>query len=176
MADDSLQPAILVIFGITGDLAQRYLLPALYHLIKNGLLNNQTRLVGVTRGDTTTAELFKKIEQSIEELEGECDGAALKTIQAQAEMFKMDLDDPAFYDALLKRLNQIEKDEGVCMNRLYYLSIPPSSYGSVVRLLGKRGLSTSCQHNRAATRLLVEKPFGYDVASAKQLVDITAKA
>ncbi len=170
-----LEPTIIVIFGITGDLSQRYLLPSLYHLIKDGLLNKQTVIIGVTRGNTTTEELFEKVELCVNEIDKVCDPDVLNTMHKRTSMIQMDLADPSAYDSLLKKLNAIEDEQGVCMNRLYYLSIPPKAYSPVVQLLGERGLNTSCQHGEAATRLLVEKPFGYDLTSAEELIKETAK-
>jgi glucose-6-phosphate 1-dehydrogenase len=170
-----LEPAILVIFGITGDLSQRYLLPALYHLVKDGLLHEQTEIIGITRGDTSIEELFEKVELCVNEVDKVCDPAALKAMHDRTSMFKMDLDDPDGYSALLQRLNGIEEDKGMCLNRLYYLSIPPQAYLPVVRLMGERGLNQSCQHGKAESRLLVEKPFGFDLKSAEELIAETAK-
>lgn len=171
----NLEPAIIIIFGITGDLAQRYLLPSLYHLMKDGLLPEPTQIIGVTRGTVSTQQLFEKVELCVNEIDNVCDPAALKAMHERTTMFQMDLDDPEAYDALLNKLNSLEEKKGVCMNRLYYLSIPPQAYLPVIRLLGERGLNASCQHGRAATRLLVEKPFGFDLDSAKKLIDETSK-
>lgn len=168
--DVELEPAIIVIFGITGDLSQRYLLPSLYHLFKDGLLPDKTRVVGVTRGTTTTEELFQKVELCVNEVDKVCDPVALKAMHDHTSMFQMDLDEPASYDALHQHLNQVEDQQGVCLNRLYYLSIPPKAYQGVIQLMGQHGLNGSCQHGQGATRLLVEKPFGYDLASAQALV------
>ncbi|HZL08103.1 MAG TPA: glucose-6-phosphate dehydrogenase [Candidatus Dormibacteraeota bacterium] len=169
-----MEPTIIVIFGITGDLAQRYLLPALYHLIKDGLLDEQTEIVGVTRGTTTAEQLFEKVELCVNEIDKVCDPDALKAMHDKTTMFQMDLDDPAGYDRLLAKLNAMEEQKGLCMNRLYYLSIPPQAYLQVIRLMGQQGLNTSCQHGKAVTRLLVEKPFGFDLKSARELIDETA--
>jgi glucose-6-phosphate 1-dehydrogenase len=174
--DPKPEPTILVIFGITGDLAGRYLLPAIYHLFKDGLLPEQTEIVGITRGTTTTEELFERVEVCVNEVDKVCDPEALAQMQQHTSMFQMDLDDPAAYDKLLQRLNAVEDQKGLCLNRLYYLSIPPAAYHGVVRLLGERGLSDSCQHNKAQTRLLVEKPFGYDLKSAEKLIAETAES
>jgi glucose-6-phosphate 1-dehydrogenase len=159
-----LEPAIITIFGITGDLSQRYLLPALHQLFKEGLLDEKTRVVGVTRGDTTAEQLFEK-----------ADFEASPAMRERTSMFKMNLDDPAGYTALLQKLNAIEDEEGVCMNRIYYLSIPPQAYSPVIELMGEQGLNQSCQHGTAMTRLLVEKPFGYDLASAEALIAETGR-
>lgn len=171
-----LEPAVIIIFGITGDLSQRYLLPSLYHLMKDGLLHKQTEIIGVTRGTLTAEKLFEQVELCVNETDNVCDPAALKAMHDHTTMFQMDLDDPASYDALLAKLNSLEEQKGLCMNRLYYLSIPPQAYPPVVRLLGKRGLNASCPHGKAHSRLLVEKPFGFDLDSARKLIDETAAA
>ena len=171
----SLEPAIIVIFGITGDLSQRYLLPSLYHLIKDGLLHEKTEILGITRGNTTSQELFERVELCVNEIDKICDPAALKAMHDHTTMFQMDLNDPSSYSALAEKLNSVEQANGICMNRLYYLSIPPSAYKPVVKLMGEARLNESCQHNQAATRLLVEKPFGFDLSSAQDLITQTSQ-
>jgi glucose-6-phosphate 1-dehydrogenase len=171
----ALEPAIIVIFGITGDLAKRYLLPALYHLFKDGLLHSETQIVGISRQSLTAEILLNQVEVCVNEIDKVCDPTALNQLRKALSMFQMDPVDAPAYSRLLERLNAIEADKGMCMNRLYYLSIPPQIYGPVVRLMGKTGLNTSCPHGVAKTRLLVEKPFGYDEASAIALIGDTAK-
>lgn len=170
----TLQPAIIVIFGITGDLAQKKLLPALYHLFKGNLLHEKTIILGVSRRAVTAEELLDKVELCVNEIDKVCDPAALARVRQQLRMHQMNLTDGADYHKLHDLLDHLETEHGVCMNRLYYLSIPPQTYGPIVKHLGKSGLNTSCMHGRAMTRLLVEKPFGYDLASAHQLIDTTA--
>jgi glucose-6-phosphate 1-dehydrogenase len=88
-------------------------------------------------------------------------------------LFQFDPATAEDYPRLLERLNAIEDKQGVCMNRLYYLSIPPELFNQAVHNIGEAGLNTSCQHGNAATRLLVEKPFGSDLNSAKSLIEKT---
>lgn len=168
--DPQLEPAIIVIFGITGDLSRRYLLPSLYHLIKDGLLDEKTEIVGVTRGNLTAKGLFDEVSLCNNEDNAVCDPEALKTMHANTTMFQMDLTNSHDYELLHQKLDEIEAKNGVCMNRLYYLSIPPQVYMPVIRLLGEQELNTSCQHGKAMTRLLVEKPFGFNLQSAKDLI------
>jgi len=171
----ALEPAILVIFGITGDLSKRYLLPSLYHLVKEDLLHEKTEIIGVTRGDMQLDELLATIELCVNEVDGICDPVAVKKLKQRLTLRKMDLTDPKEYDLLLEDLNKIEAKHGVCMNRLYYLSIPPNVAQPIINFLGSRKLNKSCQHNVANTRLLAEKPFGYDLSSARDLIEATAK-
>ncbi len=170
-----LEPAIIVIFGITGDLSKRYLLPSLYYLIKSGLLNEKTQILGITRSETTTEELFSRVDLAGPNSDDPTDEVAAQNIRNRTTMIKMDLNDSAAYGAMLQKLNEIEEANGVCMNRLYYLSIPPKAYLPVVGLLGTNGLNASCQHGNASTRLLIEKPFGYDLASAEALINETSQ-
>lgn len=169
------EPAIIVIFGITGDLAQRKLLPALYHLLKDDLLDEHTVILGITRRAVTAEELLGQVELCVNEVDNVCDPIGLEKVHKALRMHQMSLVDGDEYDELLKLLNDIETEQGVCMSRLYYLSIPPQMFEPIVKNLGAHGLNKSCQHGSADTRLLVEKPFGYDLASAKDLIQETGE-
>lgn len=168
-------PSIIVIFGITGDLAQRKLLPALYHLFKDDLLDPRTVILGITRREVSAEELLGKVELCVNEIDKVCDPSTLKKVHDALRMHQMSQVDPAEYRELYQLLNDIEAEKGVCMNRLYYLSIPPQMFEPIVRNLGQQGLNHSCQHGSAATRLLVEKPFGYDLVSARDLIQETGE-
>ena len=139
----SLEPAIIVIFGITGDLSQRYLLPSLYHLFQEHLLHENTRIVGLTRQALTADELFGKVELCINEVDNTCDPVAMKTMRDRTQLVQFDPMVSDDYGKLLAQLNQIEEAEGMCMNRLYYLSIPPQVFETMVNNLGVAGLNTS---------------------------------
>lgn len=168
-------PSIIVIFGITGDLSQRKLLPALYHLFKDDLLDPRTVILGITRRDVSAEELLGQVELCVNEIDNVCDPVGLKKVQGALRMHQMSQTDPAEYRELYELLNSIEAEKGVCMHRLYYLSIPPQMFEPIVRNLGQQGLNKSCRHGTADTRLLVEKPFGYDVASARDLIAETGE-
>jgi glucose-6-phosphate 1-dehydrogenase len=168
-------PAIIVIFGITGDLSRRYLLPSLYHLFKDNLLDDKTEIVGVSRRELDVDALLQSVEEAITNQEGECNQTVMERIQRHLHPFMLDMDSPEGYAGLLEKLNTIEAEQSVCMDRLYYLSIPPEAYGDVIGRMAEAGLNQSCQHDKASTRLLVEKPFGHDLASAEELVKITSQ-
>lgn len=165
------EPAIIVIFGVTGDLVKRKLLPALYNLIKNNYLNPNTVIVGATRQNINLDELIDRLASGQTALGKD----ALKSIKKHLQVKTMNVTKGSDYKKLLATLNEIEESRGMCMNRLYYLSIPPQVFGPIVNFLGEYGLNDSCQHGVAQTRLLVEKPFGYNLASAKELIEATAK-
>jgi glucose-6-phosphate 1-dehydrogenase len=171
-----LEPAIIVIFGITGDLSKRYLLPALYQLFRNNLLPEQTEIVGISRRLLDIDEVFDDLQHHLQE-DGETpDQATLQRMRDKSRPYQLDMDDPAAYAHLRESLNTIEDAHGLCMNRLYYLSIPPTAYSSTIRLMGQAGLNENCQHGQATARLLLEKPLGSDLASAEALINTIAEA
>jgi glucose-6-phosphate 1-dehydrogenase len=144
-----MKPTIIVLVGITGDLAKRKLLPAINGLKEKGMLPEQFKLVGVTRRD-------------------------------DPELFKMDLDNIEDYQRLKEHLESIEKEWGIhstdstgspqassgqAAQRLFYLSVAPTVSLRIIRLLGESGLAAVSD-----TKLLLEKPFGLDLASAKEFI------
>ncbi len=165
-----LEPTILIIFGVTGDLAKRKLLPALYRLVKDNLLHEFTEVIGVTRSEVSREDFFANIELCINEVDGVCDMKAVQILKSKFHLRQMDVVSGEAYDELLKDLNVIEDRYGMCMNRLYYLSVPPNVSEPIITFLGMHGLNKSCKHNEADTRLLTEKPFGYDLVSAQELM------
>ncbi|MFI5270481.1 MAG: glucose-6-phosphate dehydrogenase [Candidatus Saccharimonadales bacterium] len=172
--DKALEPTILVIFGITGDLSSRYLLPALFHLIKDGMIHKETVILGVTRSSKTISEVFENVSFCGRDDHSVCDPEALERMKKHTQMYQMDLDKSDDYAKLHARLDELENERGFCMNRIYYLSIPPLAYAPVIQHLGENKLNESCSHNVAKTRLLVEKPFGFDLESAEKLIKETS--
>ena len=169
------QPAIIVIFGITGDLSRRKLLPALYHLLKEDLLHEKTVILGLTRRSITADDVLAQTELCINEQDGICDPAVVKKVRERLKVVQLDVDKDEAYVELSKILDNIEEENKLCMNRLYYLSVPPQATKPIVELLGNHGLNKSCRHGTGSTRLLIEKPFGYDLASAQDLINILKK-
>lgn len=148
------KPTILVIIGITGDLSKRKLLPAIEAIAKKGKIPEQFKIVGVTRqSDINLDDLL--INTSNKEY-----------LRSNIELFQMDLNDVKEYERLGNRLEQIEKEFGSSAQYLFYLSVPPVSSKSIIGLIGESGLA-----KRDGTKLLLEKPFGTDLESAKDLVD-----
>ncbi len=161
-----LPPGSLVIFGITGDLAQRKLLPALYHLAAYKMLPDTFRIIGVTRQDVTAEDILLKLSQFVPNIDVE----VATWLAARLHIFKMDLLSTNDYVALRSHLDDLEVKTGVCMQRLFYLAIPAQTYAPVIEQLGLAGLNTACPHGTGESRLLIEKPFGYDLQSAEELI------
>lgn len=172
---ESLEPAILVIFGITGDLAKRKLLPAIYHLLKDDLLHPNTQIIGLSRRHINKTDILKEVEVCILEEDSVCDPRVLHNFQSRLSMVQLDPVEPDHYKQLQDKLNEIEAEQGMCMNRLFYLAIPPQVYGPVIRNMGTNHLQDGCPHNKGESRILVEKPFGYDLVSAGHLINETTE-
>jgi glucose-6-phosphate 1-dehydrogenase len=171
MPNEPLPATILVIFGITGDLAHRKLLPALYYLAENNLLPLHSKIVGITRHGASVDDLIDSIRTTVTEAGDSCKDEVLEELRNRFEIVTMGLVEPEGYIALKKRLNDIENEVGTCMSRLYYLAIPSQAYEPVIQQLGQNGLNEGCQHGVDNARLLIEKPFGYDLASAEELIN-----
>jgi len=167
------QPLVLAIFGITGDLAQRKLLPALYHLKKADELPEQLKIVGISRRDVTLEDVYKELPQFVHE--PDYDPAIQQYLQEHTEMRQMDLVNRADYESLLVRLEEIERDFEAGGSRLYYLSIPSQAFTPIIRLLGETGHNAPLKDSSDAPRLLIEKPFGYDLASARELIGVLSE-
>ena len=169
------EPTIFVIFGVTGNLARKKLLPALYHLIKDELLHEHTEIIGISRHNLKADDILKDVELCVLEADKTCDPAVIAAFKKRLRLIRLDPVKAEDYDALLTTLNKIEDEHGMCMNRLFYLSIPPQVYEPVIENLGAQRLNEGCPHHKGQSRLLVEKPFGYDLASAKELIKGTAE-
>lgn len=168
---NALQPAILSIFGITGDLARRKLLPGLYRLAAANLLPEPFHIIGITRQQLEKTEVLTLIRAAVEASGDTCRQDVLEMLDDRLEIVTMDLLTTSDYRQLGERLNAIESKAGVCMNRLFYLAIPAQTFMPLVQQLAASGLNKPCAHGTGESRLLIEKPFGYDLASAQELID-----
>lgn len=175
MNPNILENSILVIFGISGDLSRRKILPAIYHLIKDHMIPEKTVIIGTSRKDTSLDQLMKDVELCVLEDSKVCDQEVLSKFKNMLSIIKFDPNDMNQYLLLKKRFNDIEEQNKECFNRLYYLSVPPGSVEPIIKKLGLSGLNRACKHGLGKSRLLVEKPFGNDLNSAKYLIKETSK-
>lgn len=170
-----IQPFILVIFGITGDLAKRKVLPAIYHLLKGSYLPKETIIVGSSRQNVTIDQLFEEIKSSVLQSDKDCDLDVLNNFKSKLRIIQFNPINSSDYHKLHHVLSAVEKSYNLPMNKLFYLSIPPEVYPAIIKNLGK---FYNFQHNNTSlstVRLLVEKPFGYDLSSAKELIQTTSQ-
>jgi glucose-6-phosphate 1-dehydrogenase len=163
-------PCVVVIFGASGDLTKRKLLPALYHLEQSGLLPKEISVVGVARrplGDSFAADMK----------EGVVSGGGVDDHDPKLDPFigkicyhAMNFDDDAGYDGLKQLLAGIDEKAGTKGNRLFYLATAPEYFADIINSLGKHGMSKPAG-GAAWVRTIIEKPFGHDLASARALND-----
>ena len=145
-------PTVLIIFGISGDLAKRKLLPALAQIASAGILPEQFKILGLSRRDFSKDEILSGVESDF--------------LNQVTEVIKLDLDNPQAYLELKNKLQEIEKVFGQPAQYLFYFSVPPEAARAIVGHLGVAGFN-----NRANVKLLLEKPFGTDLSSAEALIN-----
>lgn len=151
---------VLIIFGASGDLTKRKLIPALYNLHKQNLLPDKFAVLGASRSSFTDDEFRTKIEEFLPANE------SVDTFKKMLFYQQVFTNVPADFVPLKNRIQEISSDLQIEKNYIFYLSTPPSLYEIIPRLLWKNGLSKSKKYFR---RLIVEKPFGTDLLSAKKL-------
>jgi glucose-6-phosphate 1-dehydrogenase len=157
-------PTTLVIFGASGDLTRRKLLPAIYHLARNHRLPPRFAVIGVGRTQMDDDSFRTQFTDSLKEFANVGAGDEVATSLAQRIYYVAgELGDPGLYQRIKGRLDEIDGAEGV----LHYLAIPPGVYQTVIEQLGKAGLSTA--DAPGWRRVIIEKPFGTDLASARAL-------
>ena len=160
------EPTIIVIFGASGDLTKRKLLPALFHLEQNGLLPEDFAIVGVARrplGD----EFAKDMRAGILEFGGVQEGdAKLEGFMKNVHYYAMNFDDASGYEGLKSELDKIAQASNIGGNRLFYLATAPEYFTEIIENLGAKGLS---KPQKGVVRAVIEKPFGHDLESAKEL-------
>jgi glucose-6-phosphate 1-dehydrogenase len=159
-------PCTVVIFGAGGDLTQRLLVPALYNLSCWGLLPDQLAIIGIGR-TLRGADVFRDevAEAAKKFTHGSIDPKALQPITRNVDQMAGDVRDKATYAALRERLDKLAPTVG--RNVLFYLAIAPQFFGEIVQQLGAAGLLR--EDEGAWRRVIIEKPFGHDLASARAL-------
>jgi glucose-6-phosphate 1-dehydrogenase len=160
-------PTNLVIFGATGDLAQRKLLPAIYNLASDGALPERFNLVGVSRTEMSSAEFRSLATDAVRRFSRRnADDAVLEELFANARYVAGTFDEESVYDALQSALDRFDADVNQRLNRCFYLSTAPQFFPLIVEKLGEQGLS---HLDGAEVRVIIEKPFGSTLAEAKDL-------
>ena len=162
-------PCQVVIFGATGDLAHRKILPALYNLRRAGLLPPESGVVAFARRPYSDDDFRSEMRASVEEhSRNPLERALWDDFAAGIHYQQGDFADPASYKALAERLEQVDDAAGTRGNVLFYLATPPSAYPEIVANLGAAHLQS---RETGWSRIVIEKPFGHDLASARALND-----
>ncbi len=174
------EPSTLTIFGVTGDLAHRKLIPALYDLACHGVLPVEFTIVGYGRQQLDDDSFRDLMLTAIDDHYGQddVDGESCERILRAPRYVQGQFDDPEGYRRLAATLDGLDRDGGTRGNRMFYLATPPTQFPVIVEQLGKAGLARRGAFDAAHalgepvpgwTRLVIEKPFGRDLASAEAL-------
>ena len=159
---------ILVIFGASGDLTYRKLIPSLYDLYNQDMLAEKFIILGVSRTDYSSEKFRERIEKGIKSFANFKDAGKDKLDSFLKRVFykSIDTENQEDYKQLKTEIDELHKKFDIPENCIYYLSTPPSLYSTIPLALGKAGIN---KNNSGWKRLVVEKPFGYDLESAKKL-------
>lgn len=174
-------PCSFVIFGASGDLTARLLIPALYRLRVQSRLPDAFAIVGLAHSHRSDDELRRGFKQALEQHAGEkLDPAAVSWLLERSSYVQGEFQDAAAYERLDQALAKIEAERHIPGNRLYYLATPPTAFVPIVSRLGEKGLAQEKNPNLGWRRVIVEKPFGTDLLSAqalnKQLLNVFAES
>lgn len=168
-------PCIMVIFGASGDLTGRKLIPALYNLAHDGLLPLHFACVGFARREKSHESFREEVHKDLQEHSRTqpVDASIWESFNNQIYYVQGNFDDDQAYQHLKSELEQLDKRLGTAGNRLFYLSVPSSNFTTIISKLHKNGLVSptglSNVGNTPWTRVIIEKPFGRDLQSAKAL-------
>ena len=162
-------PCVMIIFGATGDLTQRLLLPSIYNLASIKALDDGFRLLGVAREEWSETQMRDHVADSLKKFWGDdVDQHVVRWLVERTSYLPANFDDDASYIALKQRLGKIEQEQGETMHRLFYLAVAPGFISIIASQLSRVNLiqqeSAGCWR-----RIIIEKPFGEDLASAVKL-------
>jgi len=159
----------MVIFGATGDLTSRKLAPALFDLYCKGILPKNMRIIGFARRNLSEGEFKDTLSKALEPRPGKKDFLNLFSY------IQGDFDNISGYNELKKLLGFQDNQWKYCTNKLFYLAVPPQHYNSIISNLDKSGLTEPCGPDEGWTRVILEKPFGSDLETARLLDEKLAR-
>ena len=169
-------PSVVVLFGATGDLAHRKVFPALYQLWRTDLLPHEFQMLGIGRRPLDDEGFRKGIRKSLEEYSRvlPLDDAAWHSFAERISYQRCDFEEPQGFDDLATKLDEVDRECGTRGNRMFYLATQPSQFADIVGQLGRVGLDHE-RHDGGWRRVVIEKPFGHDLDSARKLNREVAK-
>ncbi|WP_372595295.1 glucose-6-phosphate dehydrogenase [Actinotalea sp.] len=166
-------PCGLVIFGVTGDLARRKLMPAVYDLANRGLLPPGFALTGFARRDWVDQDFAQVVHDAVKQnARTPFREDTWRQLAEGIRFVQGEFDDDDAFDRLSRTVADLDAERGTNRNHAFYLSVPPKAFPLVCRQLARSGLSE--QTEGAWRRVVIEKPFGHDLASARELNDVVA--
>src|SRR6266480_3014254 len=162
------QPCAIVIFGATGDLTHRKLIPALYNLAADGELPPAVSVVGFARRPKSDDEFRKELAETTKQFSRQAVRDDIWKTFAQSIFYhQSEFQDESGYESLAKRLDKIDKERGTRGNRLFYFAVAPDQFEPILKNLKAAGLNQTRENSWA--RVIIEKPFGHNLESAREL-------
>ena len=162
-------PTTLVIFGGTGDLAHRKLLPAIYNLAHEGALPEGFNLIGVSRSDMSDDDYRAMAREAIEKHSRRPpDAQVLEKLLERVRYVPGTFDEDSVFERLSQELAEFDEEAGIAFNRIFYLSTAPTFFALIVKKLGEHGLH---RNPEADVRVVIEKPFGTRLTEALESLD-----
>ncbi|MGF1531354.1 MAG: glucose-6-phosphate dehydrogenase [Puniceicoccaceae bacterium] len=163
-------PTVVVIFGASGDLTSRKLVPAFYNLALDNLLPTDFNFIGFSRRPIPNPDFRQTCRQDIEQFSRRpLLPEVWERLEGQVEYLSGGYDDSKAFQALGQRIEAIEKAGGHQVQLVAYISTPPSVFAPILINLGESGLANRYPHSNLSTKVIIEKPFGHDLESARQL-------
>jgi glucose-6-phosphate 1-dehydrogenase len=172
IADDKTgEPCAVVIFGASGDLTKRKLMPALYNLAVSRALPSGSAVVGVARREHSNEDFRRDMKEAITRFSRrKIDQAVWGDFERGVSYVKGTFEDPATYQSLKTEVERLDRERGTRGNRLFYLAVPPADFSVIVQQLQEAGLVADPRSSGGPwTRVVFEKPFGHDLKSALEL-------
>jgi glucose-6-phosphate 1-dehydrogenase len=161
-------PCVFVIFGATGDLTKRLLMPSLYNLLAHKLLPDKFAIIGVSKEQISSEDFRKQLGDEIKEFSpAKVTDELWKWFDQRISYMSGDFKDPATYASLKTALEAADKAHGTPGNYLFYTAVSPSFFGEIVKQLAAAGLTK--EPDGRWRRVIIEKPFGHDLESANEL-------
>ncbi|MBI4085060.1 MAG: glucose-6-phosphate dehydrogenase [Candidatus Liptonbacteria bacterium] len=163
-------PTILVVFGATGDLAVKKVIPSLWNLFRHKRLPDRLSVIGFSRRNLTNIGFREFVQKTV--LMSGNNKTTRRKLERFAKFFKYQtglFNDTAAFRSLADAITEIEASWGVCANKLFYLVVPPPDYGFIFKNLASVKLNLPCGGSGGWSRILIEKPFGTDLKSARKL-------
>lgn len=163
-------PTILIVFGITGDLAEKKIIPSLWHLFQQGRLSRDFLVIGFSRRNLSDKEFKQYIHEVIKKISGKDINEKELSHFFKAFLYhKGTFEEKTAFDSLANTIAETEKSWRVCANKLFYLAVSPSGYEPILKNLAAVKLNLPCGGELGWSRILIEKPFGTNLSTARQL-------
>jgi glucose-6-phosphate 1-dehydrogenase len=173
MEQSKKNPVVMAIFGGTGDLTWRKLIPALYNLYLDKWLPDHFLIIGIGRQQMTNEGYIRHLKEGVDKFSrrGKTKKKEWEDFTKHIEFKKADFTDTAVYGSLKKEIAAFEKTAAAPSTRIFYMAVPPQFFEPIAAMIGLEGLAT----DKMMSRIILEKPFGHDLESAKRLNGVLQK-